>query len=99
MRRLSYRYQRTLACPAEVEGIGFLTGASVCLRFVPAPPDTGIIFVRTDFCPPVEIPADIDQVTGTQRRTTLAARLRRWNWSSTSWRPWPDSASTIASSS
>jgi UDP-3-O-acyl-N-acetylglucosamine deacetylase len=69
--RLSHRPQRTLARPAEVRGIGFLTGASIRLRFVPAPPNTGIAFVRTDQRPPVRIPAAVDQVTGTSRRTTL----------------------------
>jgi UDP-3-O-acyl N-acetylglucosamine deacetylase len=71
VRRHSYRYQRTLARPAEVEGIGFLTGAVVCLRFVPAPPDTGVVFVRTDLHSAMLIPARVDEVTGTERRTTL----------------------------
>jgi UDP-3-O-acyl N-acetylglucosamine deacetylase len=71
VRRHSYRYQRTLAQPAEVRGVGFLTGAEVCLRFKPAPPSTGIVFVRTDLRPALHIPAQIHQVTGTQRRTTL----------------------------
>ena len=72
MRRHSYRYQRTVARPAEVEGVGFLTGAGVRLRFVPAPPDAGIVFVRTDLRPRVHVPANIDEVTGTKRRTTAA---------------------------
>jgi UDP-3-O-acyl N-acetylglucosamine deacetylase len=72
VRRLSNRYQRTIAGPAEVTGIGFLTGASVRLRFCPAPPSTGVVFVRTDLCPAVEIPARVHQVTATQRRTTLS---------------------------
>src|SRR5579875_2959740 len=71
VRRFSYRYQRTLARPAEVWGVGYLTGATVRLRFVPAPPSTGIVFVRTDLRPRQQVPAHIDQVTGTQRRTTL----------------------------
>lgn len=71
MRRFSYRYQRTLARPAEVWGVGYLTGATIRLRFVPAPPSTGIVFVRTDLRPRLHIPAHIDNVTGTQRRTTL----------------------------
>ncbi len=71
MRRFSYRYQRTLARPAEVWGVGYLTGATVRLRFVPAPPSTGIVFVRTDLRPRQHVPAHIDHVTGTQRRTTL----------------------------
>jgi UDP-3-O-acyl-N-acetylglucosamine deacetylase len=71
VRRFSYRYQRTLARPAEVWGVGYLTGATVRLRFVPAPPSTGIVFVRTDLRPRQQVPAHIDNVTGTQRRTTL----------------------------
>jgi UDP-3-O-acyl N-acetylglucosamine deacetylase len=48
-----------------------LTGASIRLRFQPAPPHTGVMFVRTDLRPAVPIPARVDQVTGSQRRTTL----------------------------
>lgn len=73
MRRLHYRHQRTLARPAEVEGVGFLTGAAVRLRFVPAPPSTGVVFVRTDLGPHVQVPARLELVTGTQRRTTLGS--------------------------
>ena len=71
MTRNTYRYQRTIARPAELTGVGFLTGAAVELCFHPAPPSTGVIFVRSDLKPPVQIPARIEQVTGTQRRTTL----------------------------
>ena len=71
MRRCSYRYQRTIARPAEVWGVGFLTGATVRLRFLPAPPSSGVVFVRTDLRPRLHLPAHIDNVTGTQRRTTL----------------------------
>jgi UDP-3-O-[3-hydroxymyristoyl] N-acetylglucosamine deacetylase len=72
VRRLGYRYQRTLLRPAEVWGVGYLTGATVRLRFVPAPPSTGVVFVRTDLRPRLQVPAHIDHVTGTQRRTTLS---------------------------
>ena len=71
MRRQSYRYQRTLARLAEVRGVGFLTGANIRLRFVPAPPGAGVVFVRTDCRPRAYIPAHIRHVTGTNRRTTL----------------------------
>src|SRR5205823_14642150 len=71
VRRHSYRYQRTIARPVEVQGTGFLTGAHVRLRFVPAPPDTGVVFVRTDLRPRVHIPARVEHVTGTDRRTTI----------------------------
>ncbi|HEV3445318.1 MAG TPA: UDP-3-O-acyl-N-acetylglucosamine deacetylase [Gemmataceae bacterium] len=71
MTKNTYRYQRTIARPAELSGVGFLTGAAVELCFHPAPPSTGVVFVRSDLKPPVQIPARIEQVTGTQRRTTL----------------------------
>jgi UDP-3-O-acyl N-acetylglucosamine deacetylase len=71
VRLIRYRYQRTLARPAEVSGIGFLTGANVCLRFCPAPASTGVVFARTDLRPPARIRAHVDYVTGTTRRTTL----------------------------
>ena len=71
MRRLSERWQRTIGESAEVHGLGFLTGAMVRLRFLPAPPSTGVVFVRTDLRPRVRVPARVDMVTGTQRRTTL----------------------------
>jgi UDP-3-O-acyl N-acetylglucosamine deacetylase len=71
VRRHSYRDQRTIARPAEVGGVGFLTGATVRLRFLPAPPGGGVVFVRTDLAWRPHLPAHIGQVTGTRRRTTL----------------------------
>ena len=71
MRRIGYRYQRTLARKAEVSGVGFLTGATIRLQFHPAPPSSGVVFLRGDLRPVTSIPACVDQVTGTQRRTTL----------------------------
>lgn len=71
MRRFNYRYQRTIARPVVVEGIGLVTGADVRLRFVPARPSQGVVFVRTDLGREAFVPAHVDQVTGTQRRTTL----------------------------
>jgi UDP-3-O-acyl N-acetylglucosamine deacetylase len=52
-------------------GVGYLTGASVRLRFAPAPPHTGVVFLRVDLGPAARIPARVEHVTGTQRRTTL----------------------------
>lgn len=71
MNRIRYRSQRTIARPVEVCGTGFLTGAPVHLRFVPAPPDTGCVFIRTDLRLRVHVPANAAMVTGTERRTTL----------------------------
>lgn len=71
MRIHSHRRQRTLRQTAEVAGLGYLTGTTVRLRLQPAPPHTGVVFVRTDLRPPALVYAHVDQVTGTARRTTL----------------------------
>ena len=71
MKRLTDRYQQTIARPARVEGTGYITGQHVHLRFLPAPACSGVVFVRTDLGPDALIPADVEQVTGTQLRTTL----------------------------
>ncbi len=71
MRRHSTRQQRTISRPAEVSGPGILTGQPVRLRFLPAPPDTGAIFVRADMPGAPRIPAHVARVIGTARRTTL----------------------------
>jgi UDP-3-O-[3-hydroxymyristoyl] N-acetylglucosamine deacetylase len=43
-----YKHQRTLRDKIHLEGIGLHTGYSVQLTLVPAPPDSGIRFRRTD---------------------------------------------------
>ena len=63
--------QRTLKDRVTLEGVGLHTGKTVKLTFRPAIEDTGYIFVRTDLNPPVEIPADIQFVTNTDRGTNL----------------------------
>jgi UDP-3-O-acyl N-acetylglucosamine deacetylase len=54
-----------------MQGVGYLTGKTVHLRFKPAPIGTGVIFVRVDLGPRAWVSAHIDNVTGTHRRTTL----------------------------
>jgi len=41
-------YQTTINNPVEVSGIGLHTAVPGRMRFVPAPPDTGIVFRRVD---------------------------------------------------
>jgi UDP-3-O-[3-hydroxymyristoyl] N-acetylglucosamine deacetylase len=41
-------FQCTIYRPVETEGIGLHTGVHTHLRFLPAPPDTGIVFRRVD---------------------------------------------------
>src|SRR4051812_2933018 len=65
------RHQRTLAGTAEVHGVGMVTGKKVRLRFRPATPDSGVAFLRTDLPGAAPIPAGVESVTGTARRTTL----------------------------
>ena len=63
--------QRTLSRPAEVAGFGFFTNADVTARFLPADPDTGILFVRSDLPGRPEIPATIANAVERHRRTAL----------------------------
>lgn len=68
------RNQRTIADAVEVSGIGYLTGADVTLRFLPAGPNHGIAFQRID-CPDAEpIPALIDYAVERRRRTAIEHR-------------------------
>lgn len=71
MRVIGYRHQRTLATKTELPGVGFITGANVRVRFHPAPPNTGVVFHRTDLPDRPAVAAHISAVTNTQRRTTL----------------------------
>jgi UDP-3-O-[3-hydroxymyristoyl] N-acetylglucosamine deacetylase len=73
VRRHSTRPQRTILRPACVEGVGLLTGTPVQLRFVPAPPGTGVVFSRVDLPGRPRIAAHVSNVTGTHRRTTLGS--------------------------
>ena len=62
--------QTTLAAPVETEGLGLHTAVSVRLRLLPAPPDTGYIFVRTDL-DNFEIPATVECIAHCSYATTL----------------------------
>src|SRR5208283_1085786 len=50
------RYETSIRQPVEISGVGLHHGAPVNLRIIPAPPATGIVFVRTDL-KRFEIPA------------------------------------------
>jgi UDP-3-O-[3-hydroxymyristoyl] N-acetylglucosamine deacetylase len=62
--------QTTLAAPAATSGLGLHTAVPVQVRLVPAPPDTGYIFVRTDL-DHFEIPATVESVAHCSYATTL----------------------------
>ena len=63
--------QRTLKEPISCEGIGLHSGAPVKLNLIPAPVNSGIVFVRTDLDRPVSIPALSEFVVDTSLATTL----------------------------
>jgi UDP-3-O-[3-hydroxymyristoyl] N-acetylglucosamine deacetylase/3-hydroxyacyl-[acyl-carrier-protein] dehydratase len=68
------RRQRTLARPAAIEGTGLHTGERGHMTFKPAPPDHGVIFVRTDLpgSPLVRVRAENARFDpGAGRRTIL----------------------------
>jgi UDP-3-O-[3-hydroxymyristoyl] N-acetylglucosamine deacetylase len=71
VKQIDERCQQTIGKPAEVQGVGYVTGKHVRLRFRPAPVNTGVVFVRTDLGPQACIAACVENVTGTARRTTL----------------------------
>lgn len=63
--------QRTLKAPVATKGVGLHTGARVQLGLRPAPPNTGIIFHRTDLSPVVSIAALAGNVGDTRLSSTL----------------------------
>ena len=67
--------QRTIARDVSMQGLGIHTGEPVSVRVLPAPPDTGIVFVRTDLPHRPFIPvnsAEAVDVDKSIRRTTLS---------------------------
>jgi len=64
--------QNTIATTVELEGIGLHTGLPARLRFRPAGADSGIVFRRTDLPDSPVIRAALEQVTSTDRGTSLA---------------------------
>lgn len=62
--------ETTLRRPVEAQGIGLHHGAPVRLRIAPAPPATGIVFIRTDL-ENTEIPASWEYVERVSYATSL----------------------------
>ena len=67
------RSQHTIAREVALEGIGVHTGEPATLRMRPAPPDTGIVFTRTDLPAAPPIPANLEHVTATELGTSVGA--------------------------
>ena len=62
--------QTTLAASVETKGVGLHTAVPVQVRLMPAPPDTGYVFRRTDLGG-FEIPANVESVAHCSYATTL----------------------------
>ncbi len=65
--------QRTLKSITRAVGVGVHSGQKVELTLRPAPPDTGIVFRRTDLPVPVEIPVSATAVSDTRMASTISA--------------------------
>ena len=63
--------QRTLKNSIRATGVGLHTGKKVLMTLRPAPPDTGIVFRRTDLPQPAEVAAHAENVGDTMLGTTL----------------------------
>ena len=64
--------QRTIEHEATLSGAGLHTGEPVDLVFKPAPPDSGLVFVRTDIDGHPTLRAHPDKLVNRPRRTAMA---------------------------
>ena len=67
-----FEKQRTIRKAVSLEGVGLHTGNPTRITFKPAPPDSGVRFLRTDLPERPWVPVDIDHVVDISRGTTLA---------------------------
>ncbi len=63
--------QKTIKAPVTVQGRGLFGGQPCCMRFCPAPAETGIVFVRDDLPKPVKVATDVANLAKRARRTSL----------------------------
>lgn len=64
------RFETSIHRPVEAEGVGLHSGVPVHIRILPAPPSTGIVFVRTDL-EQFQIPASWRYVQKVSYATSL----------------------------
>ena len=63
--------QRTIKKEASFSGMGLHTGKKTTITFKPAPPNTGVVFIRTDLPEQPQIKADVANVADVSRGTTI----------------------------
>ncbi|MGH7233733.1 MAG: UDP-3-O-acyl-N-acetylglucosamine deacetylase [Nitrospiraceae bacterium] len=66
------RQQQTIGQTITCSGVGLHTGHPVILSFRPAPPNTGIVFVRTEEGSPVTLPASVRNLVPAELCTTIS---------------------------
>lgn len=64
------RFETTVQRPVEASGVGLHSGVPVRIRILPAPPSTGVVFIRTDL-ERFEIPASWRYVQKVSYATSL----------------------------
>ena len=69
--------QKTLKNVIRATGVGLHTGEKIYLTLRPAPAETGIVFIRVDVDPVVEIPALTEYVGDTTLATTIIRNNQR----------------------
>jgi len=73
----AFRNQNTIAQSVSLTGFGFWTGKDVTLHFRPAPPNSGLVFVRSDLFGQPRIPALVQYREEKPRQTSLACQGAR----------------------
>jgi UDP-3-O-[3-hydroxymyristoyl] N-acetylglucosamine deacetylase/3-hydroxyacyl-[acyl-carrier-protein] dehydratase len=68
------RNQRSVQREGMLKGIALHSGAEVSVRVRPAPPDTGVVFVRVDLPGSPRIRADAEHLSVRERRTALVGQ-------------------------
>ena len=70
----SFRNQNTIAKSVSLTGFGLWTGKDVTLQFRPAPPNSGLVFVRSDLPGQPRIPALVENREEKPLQTSLMCR-------------------------
>ena len=67
------KQQKTIKIEARLSGRGLFSGRDVKVLFKPAPADAGIVFVRKDVDPPVQIRVKPENIVERNRRTAIGS--------------------------
>lgn len=68
-------FQKTIKSRVKVQGLGLHSGEACSLQFVPAPPNTGVYFIRSDLEKRPHLKVHANNVSATGYATTLGNEL------------------------